>query len=184
MKKEIRPIPDFPKYFISNNGIVYSLQPRSNQPPPKKMRVLARGKAFGYDIVNLMRDKKGHKRFVHRLVLEAFVGKAPSGYECQHLDGNRSNNNLSNLKWGTRKENQMDRVRHGTSNRGERHPNHKLSKEEVIEIKKLATAYNKKTRSIDKGGNYAEIAKRFGVSKSAVEAIVRGTSWGWLFKEV
>jgi hypothetical protein len=53
-------------------------------------------------------------RYVHRLVLEAFVGPCPDGCECRHLDGNSRNNALSNLAWGTSGENKLDEVRHGT----------------------------------------------------------------------
>lgn len=55
------------------------------------------------------------KRFmVHRLVLLTFVGSCPKGMETRHLDGNSSNNNLSNLCWGTHQENMQDSVKHGT----------------------------------------------------------------------
>jgi len=100
--------------------------------------------------------------------------------QCRHLDGNKSNNNLSNLKWGTRSENQMDRVACGNSNRGERSRMSKLKKEDVIIIRKLATKANKNVRKIDKGGNYKEIAKKFKVSTTAISAIVGRRTWGWL----
>jgi hypothetical protein len=59
---------------------------------------------------------RGRKRTtqVHRLVLAAFVGPCPDGMECRHLDGNPANNRIENLCWGTRAENNADRVRHGT----------------------------------------------------------------------
>lgn len=49
---------------------------------------------------------------VHRLMLEAFVGP-DDGRQCRHLDGDRANNRLENLVWGTPSENMKDRVRHG-----------------------------------------------------------------------
>ena len=57
---------------------------------------------------------RGKKRYIHQLVLEGFVGKRENGLETRHLDGNPANNQLSNLVWGTRQENQFDRLRHGT----------------------------------------------------------------------
>jgi hypothetical protein len=66
----------------------------------------------GYCVVGV---KKGMVR-LHRLVLLAFVGPCPEGKECRHLDGNRQNNRLTNLCWGTRSENAQDRVRHGWRN--------------------------------------------------------------------
>src|SRR5512139_282070 len=53
-------------------------------------------------------------RYVHRLVLEAFIGQCPSGMEACHNDGNRGNNALSNLRWDTRSSNGHDAVGHGT----------------------------------------------------------------------
>jgi hypothetical protein len=66
--------------------------------------------ADGYLVYCLM----GHKtRKVHQLVLEAFVGPKPEGGVCRHLDGNRTNNHITNLRWGTRSENSKDRWDHG-----------------------------------------------------------------------
>jgi len=174
---KIKPIKDFPRYFVTDTGKVFSTMPRANQPPPSQPREKSFFNCFGYWCVSLSKGKKEHKKYVHRLVLETFRGKAPKGYQCRHLDGVRTNNNINNLKWGTRSENQMDRVAHGSSNRGERHPHHKLTEEQVRLIYKLATDANKKTRKIDKGGNYAVIAKMFNVSRSAIEGIVRRKSW-------
>jgi hypothetical protein len=50
---------------------------------------------------------------VHRLVAAAFLGPCPEGKEVRHLDGNPANNDLSNLAYGTRSENRLDRVVHG-----------------------------------------------------------------------
>jgi hypothetical protein len=54
-------------------------------------------------------------------VLAAFVGPRPPGQEARHLDGNKTDNRLSNLAWGTPLENAADKQRHGTMARGERH---------------------------------------------------------------
>ena len=74
---------------------------------------------------------------IHRLVLSAFDRARKTYEECRHLDGNCKNNHLRNLKWGTSKENQADRILHGISNRGSRHGMSKLSEENINEIKSL-----------------------------------------------
>lgn len=51
---------------------------------------------------------------VHKLVLLAFVGPAPLNHECLHANGIPSDNRLENLRWGTRTENILDAVKHGT----------------------------------------------------------------------
>jgi len=51
---------------------------------------------------------KGNTRSVHTLVLTAFAGPAPTGYEALHGDGDPANNCLANLRWGTRSQNLID----------------------------------------------------------------------------
>jgi hypothetical protein len=53
------------------------------------------------------------ERLMHRLMLETFRGPRPKGQECRHLDDNKHNWRIENLKWGTRFENGQDRVRNG-----------------------------------------------------------------------
>lgn len=50
---------------------------------------------------------------IHRLVAGAFLGPRPDDMEVRHLDGDPTNNHLSNLAYGTRSDNKNDRVRHG-----------------------------------------------------------------------
>lgn len=52
-------------------------------------------------------------KYVHRLVLEAFVGPCPPGMEARHLSGDPGGNRLENLEWGTPSENNRDILRHG-----------------------------------------------------------------------
>lgn len=80
---EIKEIPDNPGYYISEDGIVFTvriLKPRNN------------GK--GYMQVKL---KSGWK-YVHRLIVETFSGVIPDGKEVHHKDTIRSNNVLDNLE--------------------------------------------------------------------------------------
>lgn len=54
---------------------------------------------------------------VHRVVCEAFHGPCPQpDLEVRHLNGNKLDNRPLNLAWGTKSENGLDRVRHGTHN--------------------------------------------------------------------
>ena len=66
--------------------------------------------AYGYLSVQI----RGRRRYVHALVLEAFVGPCPPNAETLHKDGVPENNRLENLHYGTPSENAYDRVRHGT----------------------------------------------------------------------
>jgi len=65
--------------------------------------------AHGYDVVSLNRPGEQVTRTVHSLVLETFVAFG-DGLEARHLDGNRANNTVDNLRWGTSIENARDRT--------------------------------------------------------------------------
>lgn len=80
--------------------------------------------------------------------------------------------NPRHLYWATKSQNLMDRVEHGTHNRGERAFAAKLKAEQVIEIKKLISESPVK-----------EIAKKYGVSEGAIYQIKKGRSWAWLTDE-
>lgn len=67
----------------------------------------------GYLAIVLHKGGDTKTKYVHRLVLESFTGPAPEGMECLHIDGDKTNNHLDNLRWGTRQENILDIVRHG-----------------------------------------------------------------------
>lgn len=107
--EEWRDIPGHPGYQASNLGRVRSryrvLKPRlawkkGKQQPP---RVVA----------SLSVKCVVKKRFVHQIVLEAFVGPRPPGKETAHWDGDPLNNRLENLRWATPEENFADEVRLG-----------------------------------------------------------------------
>ena len=104
--EEWRPVVGFSDYEVSDLGRVRSYK-----------RVKVRILHPTYNGSGSMRvELAGKKRLVHILVLEAFVGLRPEGMECRHLDGDFTNNKVENLRWGTRSENILDAVRHGTHN--------------------------------------------------------------------
>ncbi len=115
---------------------------------------------------------KGKAALVHRLMLEAFVGPCPPGMQCRHIDGNPANNRIENLAWGTRSENVMDAVRHGTHGalkcKGELNTSAKLATNDVRQIRALLASKTLFQR---------EIGKRFGVCANTIGAIHRGIIW-------
>lgn len=69
-------------------------------------------RSTGYIKVSLSRDGIGHTKPIHRLVAEAFLGKK-EGLDINHIDGDKTNNDLSNLEWCTRGENNRHAYRIG-----------------------------------------------------------------------
>jgi hypothetical protein len=65
--------------------------------------------------VTLCKDCRNHYFLVHRLVLLAFVGPCPDGFEACHNDGHPDNNILANLRYDTHLGNMADKDRHGTN---------------------------------------------------------------------
>jgi len=59
----------------------------------------------GYPTVGLSRDGKPHTQHVHRIVAAAFLGPAPSGYQVDHINGDKADARLVNLEYVTQQEN-------------------------------------------------------------------------------
>ena len=142
-----------PLYEVSNSGRVRS---------KKTGRVLAiRRNNKGRWCVRLYNGSgKAGDHQVHRLVLEAFVGPAPEGMECRHLDGNHENNHLENLVWGTHTENMRDKILHGTNRNGG--APRRYSEEQIAEMRRLRSD----------GVSYPKLAKTFGCALGTARKIV------------
>lgn len=125
----------------------------------------------GYPTVWLSKDNRRRARRVHLLVAIAFLGPCPDGKECRHLDGKPENAKLSNLAWGTKRENEADKLIHGTRFYGENTNGAVLSNKDVYEIREL----------LAKGDLYQrEIAAIFKISQRTVSQIKSGERWSRL----
>lgn len=89
------------RYVVDKNGKQRTLRGRMLAPRPTPT---------GYLRVQIFR----RDRYIHRLVLEEFVGLCPDDMEACHNDGDRSNNAPTNLRWDTRLGNCQDIIAHGT----------------------------------------------------------------------
>ena len=115
-----KPIPGYEDlYEVSNYGQVRSLPRRTLgkdgavRPFPGKI-LKPRIQRSGHHKVVLYRGNgKSQARYVHQLVLEAFVGPRPQGMVTCHNDGIPDNNFVGNLRWDSQSSNTVDRVKHG-----------------------------------------------------------------------
>ena len=155
------PVPGFKHlYEVSDLGRVRTINTGRIKKPTAD-------KKDGRTSVLLWRENKYKLRRIGRIVLRAFKGDPKSGEECCHNDGNPANNILTNLRWDTAQNNQRDRVKHGTSNRGERCAAAKLTEKQVLDILK--------DNRLQK-----QIAADYGVEQSTISRIKRGKRWGHL----
>jgi NUMOD4 motif/HNH endonuclease len=144
-------------YEVSNHGNVRSIK-------TNKIKNPTINKKDNRPFLNLWKENKQKIMRPHKMVLEAFVGKCPEGMECCHNDGNSFNNHIDNLRWDTHKSNIHDRIKHGTSNRGERCGTSKLTLEQVRAIRK-----DDRLQRL--------IASDYGIAESMVSRIKNGVRW-------
>lgn len=123
-------------------------------------------------------DSKGYGRFslnkksigAHQMACEHHNGPRPhAGLDAAHKCGNRWCINPRHLRWATKAENALDRVEHGTHNRGSRNAGAKLTEDQARQIKALRGT-----------ASYAQVAGMFGVSMTTVRKIMLGLKWAWL----
>ena len=164
-----RPIPDCDGWYdASNFGRVRSWLPMGPHTTQRRQepKILQPSRAGGRYRASVCICRV--PRLVHRLVLLTFVGPCPDGMEGCHNDGNPKNNNVSNLRWDTRKNNRADAIMHGTHPRGSRSGLAKLTETQVIEMRIL---YAQGCTSL------SQIARAHGVSVSLVSQIVNRKIW-------
>ena len=106
------PIDGFEDYHICDDGRVFStkISPRYNQNGDLRL-VKPRTHPSGYLYVGLyVGQGEGKRRLwrrAHRLVYEAFAGKIPKHLEIDHIDGDKHNNDITNLRAVNRSENML-----------------------------------------------------------------------------
>lgn len=122
-------------YKISTTGIIISYK-RSGS----KGRQLKPGHRRGYESVTLCKGNIRKPCNVHRLVAQTFLKKIKGHSVVNHKDGNKLNNNLENLEWVTRKQNNDHSINIlKKDNKGQKNGNSKLTKREVDFIRYIKT---------------------------------------------
>lgn len=159
----------WPGYEISSLGNVRSYRSINGRGPLKTTpRLLKSCKStYGYLQSHLYRDGRMFTRLTHTLVCEAFYGKRKQGMQCRHLNGDKTDNRLNNLRYGTSKENEADKIAHGRTNRGTRQHCSKLTEADVLAIRADTRVQHK-------------IAKDYNITQRNVSAIKTRKNWAWL----
>ena len=105
------PIPNIEKYYISKCGKVLSTRsPSGKEKAGKEYRhlMIISTNRYGYLTVHLYINKKKVHKTIHRLVAKTFLPDFSEKLQVDHIDGNRLNNDLSNLRMVTASDNQRN----------------------------------------------------------------------------
>ena len=172
MRKPIKNLEEL--YEVDEKGNVYAL-PRKKRTPTteyisKERKLKPYNNGYGYMLVDMRKDGKRYMKVVHRLVAEAFIPNPNNLPQVNHIDGNKSNNNVDNLEWCTCSENQLHGFNIGLKPQATKHPLSKLTEDNIRYIREY---YKPHTR----GYGIRTLAKKFGVSDSTIRQIIIGISY-------
>jgi len=107
MTEEYRDINDFPNYQVSNLGNVRN-KTRGNVLKPKT-KIKNKITGYGcYEVCITNTEGKQKNRPIHRLVATEFLPNPENKTDVDHIDRDTTNNSLSNLRWATRTENNLN----------------------------------------------------------------------------
>ena len=147
-------------YEIDEDGNIYGIVHNSSRRIGVKKPYVNRG---GYLRINLYdANGKAQKHYIHRLVAQTFIPNPKHKKEVNHKDGNKLNNNVNNLEWCTRSENQ----RHAFAT-GLEFSRRKLTEVQVKDI------LNEYVFNSKEHGTVA-LAKKYGVAQCTIHKIVKG----------
>lgn len=157
-------------YKVSSFGRILSL-PRFGTKNEAKILKLHVSKRYGYANVCLCKNNHKVLRRVNRLVAIAFIPNPNNLPEVNHKDGNKLNNNVSNLEWCTNSYNKIHAYKIGLMSAvGERNGQSKLNEAQVRDIRALLAV----------NANQRLLAKRFGISQQTVSEIKMRKIWSHL----
>lgn len=151
-------------YQVSNTGKIKSFKHDKNG------RILSPKPNGQYHQINLCKNGKCSKIYIHRLVAIHFILNPENKSEVNHIDGNKINNKASNLEWVTSSENSLHALEIGLAipPRGESSGSSKLTNNEALSIYFLSRT-----------GKFTlnEIGSLFDISFQTVSAIKTGERW-------
>lgn len=176
MEEIWKDIPDYEGYYqASNLGRIKSLERLIWVSPSKngkkgyfrkqKERILK--SSFGRHLhLSLWKENILYQANLHNLVLLTFKGPRPDGLYGCHKDDDPMNNNITNLYWGTPKENSLDKKINGNQAFGSETNSAKLTGTKVKEIRNLKNSLSQR-----------KISEKFGITQSQVSRIINLKQW-------
>jgi len=143
-------------YDIDKNGNVINL---------KKNKLMNIHVSYnGYKYVSL----PGKTHYIHRLLGIKFIPNPLNLKEINHIDGNKLNNDLSNLEWCSSSDNTKHAYKIGLqSQKGENNARTNLKNLDIMKIKELSS----------KGTKQKELVNMFGINQSNISRIINSKTW-------
>jgi len=184
---EFYPLKGYDKYLISKTGLVYSLY---------KNRIMNEHDNSGYKMLWLTNSDGSRWQYIHRLVCEQWIQKPEIKSEIwvNHKDGNKSNNNISNLEWSTISENITHAFKTGLHKIVSGADHWKTGTKVSAEVKKIMSEKKTGINHPKFKGYYitpfgtfpsANIAnKQTGINQKKIIALCKLNANGWQFEPV
>ena len=149
-------------YIVTNCGSIYSLKTN------KKLK--NRLDTNGYVQIHLRHNNKDYYVLLHRLVAKTFIPNPENKPQVNHINGNKTKNNIDNLEWCTNDENMRHAIKNGLVNyvRGDDQGNNKYKTKNIHDVCKLLE---------NSCLSRYEISRKTGVSYDTVNDILNYRSW-------
>lgn len=137
---------EFPGYFITEDGKIFS-----NRKYNELHEMTLKEDKDGYLEIGIYKNNKRYFRRVHRLVAQTFIPNPENYSQVNHKDGNRSNNNVSNLEWCTCSQN----LKHSFK---ELNRNPSITTNKIVILTNLQSGEIKKFNSIKECASYVNMS--------------------------
>lgn len=152
-------------YQASSKGQVRSIARRGTAG-----KILAPGKdPGGYLRCVFCRNGKNHTKKVHRVIANTFIKNPDKLETVDHINFNKLDNRIENLRWLSHYDNIMDHHKNGSQYYpfGTDHFAAKLNPESVLKMRQLRLT----------GLSFQKIADKFGVHKKTAISAINGITW-------